>query len=287
MSASGAACSGSIDGFHLEYVRVQAAQNVTIQNSTFVPDAGTGNGAGSGKIFVTSSSASSSAANGLTLIGNTFGTVKGSYSIQTHANVQNANGWQIRNNNFAQPVMSPTSQPAPHAATPTRRSRLENSLLRDLMFGPEGRWGTEQHLTKDAIRFVFRLVTRSQGRRQFVPLVTTNNLLFPCYGSALPHIDATPRVRRPVARLKSPPDRCGAALDQHRRSNPWVRLPIGATSPTWRSSLPFSCSAQRLGARRRPASSPHTRSTLAAVAPTRRVGQRPERLSQARLDDRG
>ena len=49
MSASGAACSGSVDGFHLEYVRVQAAQNVTIQNSTFVPDAGTGNGAGSGK----------------------------------------------------------------------------------------------------------------------------------------------------------------------------------------------------------------------------------------------
>ena len=107
MSASGAACSGSVDGFHLEYVRVQATPNVTIRNSTFVPDAGSGNGAGSGKIFVTSSSASSSAANGLTLIGNSFGTVKGSYSIQTHANVQNANGWQIRNNTFAQPVMSP------------------------------------------------------------------------------------------------------------------------------------------------------------------------------------
>ena len=107
MSASGAACSGSVDGFHLEYVRVQATPNVTIRNSTFVADAGTGNGAGSGKIFVTSSSASSSAANGLTLIGNSFGTVKGSYSIQTHANVQNANGWQIRNNTFAQPVMSP------------------------------------------------------------------------------------------------------------------------------------------------------------------------------------
>ena len=49
MSASGAACSGSVDGFHLEYVRVQATPNVTIQNSTFVPDAGTGNGAGSGR----------------------------------------------------------------------------------------------------------------------------------------------------------------------------------------------------------------------------------------------
>ena len=107
MSASGAACSGSVDGFHLEYVRVQATQNVTIRNSTFVADAGSGNGAGSGKIFVTSSSASSSAANGLKLIGNSFGTVKGSYSIQTHANVQNANGWQIKNNTFAQPVMSP------------------------------------------------------------------------------------------------------------------------------------------------------------------------------------
>ena len=107
MSASGAACSGSVDGFHLEYVRVQETQNVTIRNSTFVPDAGSGNGAGSGKIFVTSSSASSSAANGLKLIGNNFGTVKGSYSIQTHPNVQNANGWQIKNNTFAQPVMSP------------------------------------------------------------------------------------------------------------------------------------------------------------------------------------
>ena len=107
MSASGAACSGSVDGFHLEYVRVQATPNVTIRNSTFVPDAGSGNGAGSGKIFVTSASSSSSAANGLTLIGNNFGTVKGSYSIQTHANVQNANGWQIKNNTFAQPVMSP------------------------------------------------------------------------------------------------------------------------------------------------------------------------------------
>ena len=114
MSASGAACSGSVDGFHLEYVRVQAAQNVTIRNSVFVPDAGSGNGAGSGKIFVTSSSASSSAANGLKLIGNTFGTVKGSYSIQTHANVQNANGWQIKSNTFAQPVMSPS--PAAGAA---------------------------------------------------------------------------------------------------------------------------------------------------------------------------
>ena len=80
---------------------------MTIRNSTFVADAGSGNGAGSGKIFVTSSSASSSAANGLKLIGNTFGTVKGSYSIQTHTNVQNANGWQIKNNTFAQPVMSP------------------------------------------------------------------------------------------------------------------------------------------------------------------------------------
>ena len=49
MSASGAACSGSVDGFHLEYVRVQATQNVTIRNSTFVADAGTGNGAGSGR----------------------------------------------------------------------------------------------------------------------------------------------------------------------------------------------------------------------------------------------
>ena len=65
MSASGAACSGSVDGFHLEYVRVQATQNVTISNSVFVDDGGTGNGAGSGKIFITSSSSSGSAANGL------------------------------------------------------------------------------------------------------------------------------------------------------------------------------------------------------------------------------
>ena len=74
MSASGAACPGSVDGMHLEYVRVQETQNVTIRNSVFVPDAGSGNGAGSGKIFVTSSSASSTAANGLKLIGNNFAT---------------------------------------------------------------------------------------------------------------------------------------------------------------------------------------------------------------------
>ena len=42
MSASGAACSGSVDGMHLEYVRVQEAQNVTISNSVFVDDAGSG-----------------------------------------------------------------------------------------------------------------------------------------------------------------------------------------------------------------------------------------------------
>ena len=107
MSASGAACSGSVDGFHLEYVRVQSTQNVTISNSVFVADAGSGNGAGSGKIFITSGSSSSSAANGLKLLGNNFAPVNGSYSIQTHANVQNANGWQIKNNTFAQPVMSP------------------------------------------------------------------------------------------------------------------------------------------------------------------------------------
>lgn len=110
MSADGSPCSGSVDGFHLEYVRVQSARNVTITNSTFVADAdGPGNGAGSGKIFVTSSSSSDSAANGLRLLNNTFGTVRGSTSMQTHSNVKNANGWQIKGNSFAQDVVMPGS----------------------------------------------------------------------------------------------------------------------------------------------------------------------------------
>ena len=107
--------------------RSSPAQNVTIRNSVFVPDAGSGNGAGSGKIFVTSSSASSSAANGLKLIGNTFGTVKGSYSIQTHTNVQNANGWQIKSNS----LRAARHQPQPGSRRSVRQHRTRRSILAD------------------------------------------------------------------------------------------------------------------------------------------------------------
>ncbi len=96
------------NGFHLEDIRLQAASNVTISNTTFVDSSGVpGNGDGSGNIFVTAASASTTAASNLRLVSNVFERVKGSYAIQVHANVQRYNNWVIQGNRFDQPVLMP------------------------------------------------------------------------------------------------------------------------------------------------------------------------------------
>jgi chitodextrinase len=94
------------NGFHLEDVRIQEAQNVSILNSRFVDSSGVpGNGNGSGNIFITSSSTSTSAASNFRLENTILERVNGSYAIQIHANVQRYNNWVIRGNRFDQPVL--------------------------------------------------------------------------------------------------------------------------------------------------------------------------------------
>jgi hypothetical protein len=96
--------SCSANGVHLEEIRVQETQNVTIKNNYFVDDSGVpGNGDGSGHIFVTSASPSSTAAAGLVLQNNVFERTSGTYAIQVHSNVTNC-GWTFAYNTFAQPV---------------------------------------------------------------------------------------------------------------------------------------------------------------------------------------
>lgn len=90
--------SCSSNGFHLENIRVQAAQNVTIKNSWFLA----GSDAGSGHIFVTEASPSSTAATGFTLRNNIFEPVNGTYAMQVHSNVTNCS-WTFAYNTMMQP----------------------------------------------------------------------------------------------------------------------------------------------------------------------------------------
>lgn len=92
--------SCSENGFHLETVRIEAAQDVTIRNADFRPD---GESA-SGHVFVTSASPSDTAARGLTITGSTFTPVAGTYGLQVNANVQ-ACPWKITGNTLAQPFL--------------------------------------------------------------------------------------------------------------------------------------------------------------------------------------
>lgn len=89
--------SCSFNGYHLENIRIQSAQNVTVKNSWFLA----GSDAGSGHIFVTSSSPSSTAANGLKLLNNIFEDVNGSYAMQVHSNVTNC-AWTFAYNTWYQ-----------------------------------------------------------------------------------------------------------------------------------------------------------------------------------------
>lgn len=87
--------------FHLEMIRVQEVDNITIKNNYFVG----GTDAGSGMIFVTKTSPGRAADN-LKLINNIFEPVIGSYSIQVQVNVTECHGWQIAYNTWYQPILA-------------------------------------------------------------------------------------------------------------------------------------------------------------------------------------
>jgi hypothetical protein len=88
--------------FHMENVRLQRTNNVAILNNVFVA----GSEAGSGQIFITSSSGGATIS-GLRIEGNIFWPVDGSYAIQIHANVSTYSNWVIRNNRFDQGILAP------------------------------------------------------------------------------------------------------------------------------------------------------------------------------------
>jgi hypothetical protein len=95
---------GSFNGVHIETIRIQSAQNVTVRNSFFVDGSGvSGNGEGSGKIFITSASPSSTAAAGFRAENNVFQPTTGSYAIQVHSNVTNC-AFTLAYNTWYQPV---------------------------------------------------------------------------------------------------------------------------------------------------------------------------------------
>jgi hypothetical protein len=93
-------------GFHLENVRIQTANNVTLRNLRFLA----GSDAGSGHVFITAAS-SGRTITGLRLESNIFEPVIGTYAIQTHTNVATGQSWVIRSNRFDQPVTMPASLP--------------------------------------------------------------------------------------------------------------------------------------------------------------------------------
>lgn len=100
--------AGCGDGnFHLENVRVEGAQNVTIKNSWFLP----GSDAGSGHIFVTNWQPSATASSGLKLINNIFEPVNGSYAVQMHSNVQTCN-FTFGYNTFYQGMLIACTNPS-------------------------------------------------------------------------------------------------------------------------------------------------------------------------------
>jgi hypothetical protein len=91
---------GADHTFHMENIRVQTANNVSIRNNVFLA----GSDAGSGHIFITSSSGGTTVS-GLRIEGNTFQPVEGTYAIQIHLNVSTYANWVIRNNRFDQGIL--------------------------------------------------------------------------------------------------------------------------------------------------------------------------------------
>jgi hypothetical protein len=92
--------SCSSNGFHLENVRIEAARDVTIRNVRFL----SGSEAGSGHVFVTSATASDTAAAGLTIENTSFAPVEGTYALQVNPNVRTC-AWTITGNTLMQPFL--------------------------------------------------------------------------------------------------------------------------------------------------------------------------------------
>jgi hypothetical protein len=86
--------------FHLENIRIQSADNVTIRGVRFVA----GSDAGSGHVFITSGSAGTTVS-GLRIEDTIFEPVDGSFAIQIHTNVATYANWVIRNNRFDQGIL--------------------------------------------------------------------------------------------------------------------------------------------------------------------------------------
>jgi hypothetical protein len=92
--------SCSENGFHLEDIRIEAAQDVAIRNIHFMP----GSEAGSGHVFVTSASPSATAARGLVLENTIFTPVEGTYALQVNPNVTICD-WGLFYNTLMQPFL--------------------------------------------------------------------------------------------------------------------------------------------------------------------------------------
>ena len=84
-----------------EDIRIQGASDFTILNSTF----SAGSDAGSGHIFITTTSPSDSQPKRFRVENTIFPPVVGSYAIQIHANVTSYDHYIFRNNRFDQGIM--------------------------------------------------------------------------------------------------------------------------------------------------------------------------------------
>lgn len=89
--------------FHLEDIRIEGSSDITIRNCTFT----NGSDAGSGHIFITNFQPSTSVCKRITIEGCVFPPVIGTFAIQIHTNVQTYTDWQIKGNQFDQPILDP------------------------------------------------------------------------------------------------------------------------------------------------------------------------------------
>ena len=115
---------GASGPFHLEDIRIQGASDFTLLNSTF----SAGSDAGSGHIFITTTSPSDSQPKRFRVENTIFPPVVGSYAIQIHTNVTSYDHYIYRNNRFDQPILDPAPYHGPHrlrqhGVSSTRRGR--------------------------------------------------------------------------------------------------------------------------------------------------------------------
>ena len=96
-SLTDATC-GADHTFHLENVRIQGAKNTTIRNSWFLK----GSDAGSGHIFITTTSPQDTQPTGFRLENTVLEAVNGTYVLQQHSNVQSCATYVLAHNTFFQ-----------------------------------------------------------------------------------------------------------------------------------------------------------------------------------------